>query len=734
MSTIFLGLRRCVPRCKQLRFPPLLFCSCWHNLFFAMLPGGLSSGLLTDLYELTMAAGYVQNRFDARATFELFVRHLPPRRNYLVAAGLEQALDFLENVCFSDEEIAYLRALPFFRQVHSDFFDYLSRFRFNGEVWALPEGTIFFPGEPLLRVTAPISEAQLVETSLLSILHFQTLIASKAARVTTAAAGRPVVEFGSRRAHGVEAGVLAARAAFVGGCQGTSNTYAGYRFGIPVYGTQAHSWIMAHADEAEAFRNFLDVFPEDSILLVDTYDVRAAIEKIIALGRKPGGVRLDSGDVLADSVWARQRLDSAGWSDVRIFVSGDLEEDRIEALLRSGARIDAFGVGTALSTSADAPFIGVIYKLVEVEVAGQVRNTAKFSEEKKTYPGRKQVFRFQGKEAAFSGDIIGLEDETFSGAELLLVPVMRQGRRLAAATHEPGAAAVSARQRFLSSRGRFPAHVLALGAADPPFQVRYSARLEELCEQIRQSIVKTAGTCTPRGNEISPKTIFWEVDAQADFMLPGGRLYVPGAEKIIPNLNRLVEAARQGRVFLISSADAHNPDDLELREWPPHCLKGTPGADLIAEACAPDRLVIPNEGPNEGPNEIPNEKSFALPADVSAHQQVTLQKNTLDVFDNPSTDALIAGLNPAGSPAFDADPEFVVFGVVTECCVRCAADGLLRRGRRVALVTDAIQSLDPNKGREILAGLESRGARLITTAEALALVGVWSPRSAACGE
>src|SRR5215472_13578365 len=215
-----------------------------------MFLSGPFSGLLTDLYELTMAAGYVQNRFEARATFELFVRHLPQRRNYLVAAGLEQALDFLGNVRFSNEDVSYLRALPFFSNVHSDFFDYLSRFQFTGDVSALPEGTIFFPGEPLLRVTA-------------------------------AAGGRPVVEFGSRRAHGMEAGVLAARAAFVGGCEGTSNTFAGRRFGVPVYGTQAHSWIMAHEDEAEAFRNFLDVFPEQSTLLVDTYDVRAALEKII---------------------------------------------------------------------------------------------------------------------------------------------------------------------------------------------------------------------------------------------------------------------------------------------------------------------------------------------------------------------------------------------------------------------------------------------------------------------
>lgn len=457
-----------------------------------MFLGGSFSGLLTDLYELTMAAGYVQNRFEALATFELFVRHLPNRRNYLVAAGLEQALDFLENVSFSSEDVAYLRALPSFRSVHSSFFDYLSRFQFAGDVWALPEGTIFFPGEPLLRVTAPIAEAQLVETGLLSILHFQTLIASKASRVTASAAGRPVVEFGSRRAHGMEAGVLAARAAFIGGCEGTSNTYAGRRFGIPVYGTQAHSWIMAHEDEADAFRDFLNVFPDESTLLVDTYDVHAAIEKIIALERKPGGVRLDSGDVLADSQWVRKRLDSAGLYDVKIFASGELDEERIEILLQSGARLDAFGVGTALSTSSDSPNIGVIYKLVEVDLGDTVRNAAKFSQEKITYPGRKQVFRFADKDRKFSGDVIGLDTESFPGSEPLLVPVMRAGKRIATADEGPLAVMKRGQSRHLSDRAHLPEGILLLRTAEPPFPVRYSERLEELRDQVRQAVVKAA--------------------------------------------------------------------------------------------------------------------------------------------------------------------------------------------------------------------------------------------------
>jgi nicotinate phosphoribosyltransferase len=460
------------------------------------------SGLLTDLYELTMAAGYLQTRFNARATFELFVRNLPPRRSYLVAAGLDQALDFLENVRFTPEEIAYLRRHPAFQRIGRDFFDYLADFRFTGEVWAMSEGTLLFPGEPMLRVTAPIAEAQIVETCLLATLNFQTLVASKAARVVTAAQGRAVIEFGARRAHGIESGVLAARASFIGGCQGTSNVLAGQQFRIPTYGTQAHSWIMAHEDEEEAFRQFLDVFPDHAVLLVDTYDVRAAVEKIIAMRRKPRGVRLDSGDLAADSTWVRRRLDEVGWADVEVFASGDLDEDHIAALIANGARIDAFGVGTALATSADAPTLGVIYKLVEVERGGEVHTAAKFSEAKVTYPGRKQVFRFAGAGGRYTEDLIALEDERFPGAEPLLIEVMAGGKRLLPATDLE-----AARKRCLEALERLPEGVRYAHMAWPSeapgrttlgresaasYPVRYSVRLEELFERVRQRVERAA--------------------------------------------------------------------------------------------------------------------------------------------------------------------------------------------------------------------------------------------------
>lgn len=666
-----------------------------------------TSGLLADLYELTMAAGYVQKRIDVRATFELFVRHLPAGRNYLVAAGLDQALEFLESIHFSTKDVSYICWLPAFRHVEGKFLEFLSNFRFTGDVWALPEGTIFFPGEPLMRVTAPIGEAQLVETSLLSILHLQTLVASKAARVVAAADGRPVVEFGSRRAHGVEAGVLAARAAYIGGCAGTSNAYAGKRFGIPVYGTQAHSWIMAHQDESVAFTNFLDVFPDNATLLVDTYDVRAAVRRIVELGRKPYAIRLDSGDVLTDSRWSRAYLDASGWNDVKVFVSGDLDEYRIAALLRNGACIDSFGVGTALVTSSDAPSLSIIYKLVEIEEGGEVRSALKLSEEKKTYPGRKQVFRFTNDDGTFRNDLIELERELAPDAEPLLIPVMRNGRRLSLVKRDPMAAVKSGQDHFLASVQRLPAHLFSLKDCKEPFPVRYGVHLEQLRDQTTQTISQQISAASKQSHGRSRKMVLWEVDVQNDFMLSEGKLHVPGAEEIIPNIDHLVEACRSGHILLISTADAHSVDDPELGQWPPHCLKGTPGAELMPEAQAPNRLVVPNQ------------LGIPLPENLSSYQQIVLEKNTLDVFDNPNTDALFG--HPDLSPLLgEPNLEFIVFGVATEYCVRVEVEGLLRRGRRVTIVSDAIRALDAAQETRVLEDLRFRGVRVTTTENVLA--------------
>jgi nicotinate phosphoribosyltransferase len=352
------------------------------------------SALNTDLYELTMAAGYfVAGKKDEIATFELSVRRLPKTRNFLLAAGLQQAILYLQNLHFQPEEIEYLRSLAQFKYTPPEFFDYLRQLRFKGDLFGVPEGTPIFANEPIAIVRGPLIEAQLVETYLLSTFAFQTSVASKAARCSIAAQGRPVVEFGSRRAHSPHAGILAARAAFIGGCAGTSNAEAGMHFGIPVFGTAAHSWTMAFQSEEESFRALQRLLGESTVFLIDTYNTVEGARLATKLGRPVWGVRLDSGDLAVLSCDVRKILDSAGLHDAKIFATNDLDEHRLAELLRSGAKIDAFGVGTALATSADAPSVSAVYKLVELKTQGNLHYTAKFSSEKSTLPGAKQIFR-----------------------------------------------------------------------------------------------------------------------------------------------------------------------------------------------------------------------------------------------------------------------------------------------------------------------------------------------------
>ena len=443
-------------------------------------------GLLTDLYELTMAAAYLENNFLPKASFELFVRSLPPERNYLIAAGLEQALDFLESVRFGSSDVDYLRKQPVFARVKDDFFDYLREFRFRGEVWALPEGTPVFGEEPLLRVTAPIIEGQIVETFLLSTITFQTMIASKAARIVEAAQGRSVVEFGTRRAHGPQAGTLAARAAYIGGCVGTSNAEAGRKFGIPIFGTLAHSFVMAYEDEEESFRRFEELFPDHAVLLIDTYDSLAAIDKIIAAGLRPKAVRLDSGDLFELSREVRRKLDAAGLKDTKIFATSDLDEHVITDMLARGAAVDEFGVGTSLATSKDAPALSGVYKLVDVYSANRPTPRAKLSGGKGTYPGCKQIFRFEER-GQYTGDLVAHCTERPQGKSLL-EPVMRDGKRLA-----PSPPAADIRRRAISELAKLPGAVRRL---HKPFRypVRFSNELHTLLENFRSRLTPQVET------------------------------------------------------------------------------------------------------------------------------------------------------------------------------------------------------------------------------------------------
>jgi nicotinate phosphoribosyltransferase len=384
-----------------------------------------------DLYELAMADSYYRHGMNDRATFALFVRSLPPNRSFLVSAGLDTALAYLETLRFSDEGIRYLAGLRLFS---SEFLDYLRGFRFTGDVRAIPEGEIFFPPEPLLEVSGPRIEAQIVETFLLNTLNFQVMVASKAARAVLAARGRGVVDFSPRRDHGADAALKVARAAYLAGCTGTSNVLAGMIYGIPVVGTMAHSYVMSFSDELAAFRAFARDFPTNTVLLIDTYDTLQGAANAITVGREMQergarlrGVRIDSGDLVVQSRAVREALNDAGFSAVQILLSGDLNEYHIAELLEHGAAVDAFGVGTELGTSADAPSIGGVYKLVEDEKGYRI----KLSTGKATLPGRKQVWRRLDAEGEPAGDLVTLHDEEGPPDSVsLLATVMEGGRRL----------------------------------------------------------------------------------------------------------------------------------------------------------------------------------------------------------------------------------------------------------------------------------------------------------------
>ena len=440
--------------------------------------------LMTDLYQLTMVAGYYLNCQDEEATFELFIRSLPANRSYFVAAGLEQAVEFLLHLRFDKQELEFLRGLPVLAHLPDDFFHYLSKFRFKGDLWAVPEGTLVFPNEPILQVRAPLPQAQLVETFLLSVTHVQTLVATKASRVVQAAGEKGVIDFGTRRAHGPEAGVLAARASFIGGCIGTSNVYAAKDFGIPAYGTAAHSWTLAFDSEKEAFERYHAAFPDSTILLIDTYDTMQGLRNALPIGRKLKGVRLDSGDLLALSREVRRTLDEAGLGDTRILASGDLDEYKVHALMQASAPIDFFGVGTEMVTSRDQPALGAVYKLVERKEADKVSYRAKFSENKETYPGRKQVWRTMDKQGAYLEDEITLAEEQRAGSSsCLVIPILERGRL------RYGFPSLSeARQHALQELERLPLRYRRLESAET-YPVAWSNALERHFEQMRKESV-----------------------------------------------------------------------------------------------------------------------------------------------------------------------------------------------------------------------------------------------------
>jgi nicotinate phosphoribosyltransferase len=450
-----------------------------------------SSALLTDLYQINMIQAYLDHGITETAVFELFVRNLPARRGFLVAAGLEQALQYLESLRFSPAEIEWLKNTGRFG---TNLIDYLAAFRFSGDVHAMPEGTVFFANEPILRVTAPLPQAQFIESRLINILHYQTLIAAKAARSVLAAPNKVLVDFGLRRAHGAEAGLLAARASYLVGFGGTATVLAGEQFGIPIYGTMAHSFIESFDNESAAFAAFAQSRPDNLVLLIDTYDTEAAARKVVALAPKlkqagiiVRAVRLDSGDLVALSRSVRAILDAGGLRDVTIFASGGLDEDQLAVFAREHAPIDGLGIGTSLTTSSDVPSLDVVYKLQEY--AGVARR--KRSANKATWPGRKQVWRRYGADGRMAGDTLALEIAANAGGaggdgEPLVQLVMQNGRRL-----HPPPSLEDIRRRAKRELERLPERLRRLEAG-APYPVAVTAELAELAAEVDRRMLTRA--------------------------------------------------------------------------------------------------------------------------------------------------------------------------------------------------------------------------------------------------
>jgi nicotinate phosphoribosyltransferase len=419
--------------------------------------GLCDSPQLTDLYQLTMLQSYLDQNMQDEAVFEFFVRKIPENRNFLIAAGLEQLLEFLQRATFSEQELNYLARSGFFKP---NLIDYLAQFRFSGAVLAMAEGTACFSNEPLLRITAPLPEAQLIETRLINLMQLPILVATKAARCRLAAPDKLLVDFGLRRAHGAEAGLLAARACYLGGFDGTSNVLAGQRYDIPIMGTMAHSFIQAHDAEAEAFRHFAASQPDNLVLLIDTYDtargarrVARLADEIAAQGLKIKAVRIDSGELGDEARRVREILDEAGHPEIGIFASSSVDEYLIQNLIKRGVPIDGYGIGTSLTTSEDAPFLNCAYKLQEY--AGVPRR--KCSSGKATWPGRKQLYRYLDGSGLLRYDRLCTEDEPVSAGMALLEPVMQNGRRL-----NPAEPLAEIRQRVQRELNRLPAQLCDL--------------------------------------------------------------------------------------------------------------------------------------------------------------------------------------------------------------------------------------------------------------------------------
>ena len=623
----------------------------------------MSKSLLIDLYELTMAQVYFKQKRKTLATFDLFIRS--PKRPFYVACGIDDALQYLdlEELKFTKEDIDYLKNLALFED---DFLDYLKEFKFQGDIWTVEEPEIVFFQEPILRVSGSLIETQIVESVLLNKINLGTTLATKSARVILTSKGRSVYDFSLRRTQGIDASLAAAKCSYITGAKGTSNVLAGFLYKIPVVGTMAHSFIMSFDKETDSFLAFASQFPTRSILLVDTYDVKKGIDSAIRVARflkRRGfdllGIRLDSGNLVEDAKYARKILDENGLIDTLIFASGNLDEYKIKKMVKENAPIDAFGVGTNMGCSSDNPYTDVIYKLVEIKERGKnFIPTMKLSEGKVTLPARKQVFRIFDKNGTMEKDIIGLEKEKINGKKLLK-KLMDKGKRISKEK-----SCQEKQEIFLKKIKTLPP---SLKEIDTNYQypILISNELASLAERVKKQIKK----------RFSPKVIFMDIDTQYDFLNKKGALYVKDSEDIIPNLKKMINFAKRNKILVISSQDTHRKDDPEFEQFIPHCIKKSWGHKKLKETLLKKHKILTFR-------KIYSKKDLEF--FIQNYEQIILEKNVLNLFANPNTVNLLETIFPE---------QIVIFGVVTEYCVKEAIEGLIKMGFSVVVVEDAIKEV-----------------------------------------
>jgi len=641
------------------------------------------SGLKVDLYQLTMGQCYFFDRPGVWATFEVFIRQKRKNRPFYIACGIQKTLETIANFKFSQQDINYLKNLGIFRR---DFLHYLKRFKFTGYIWSVDEGEIIFPEEPIFRVIAPIIEGQIVESMVLNTINLYTTLATKSARVVLVSGSKNIFDFSLRRTQGIEASLAAAYTSYLCGVKATSNVLAGKLYGIPVIGTMAHSFVQSYPDEYKSFLSFARNFPKNTLLLIDTFDIPEGLNNTLKIARflkREGyhllGVRIDSGNLAEEARKARRFLDRKGAKDVKVILSGNLDEYKIKEIVRKKVPVDGFGVGTLMGTSADLPYTDVIYKLTEVSSSqGKFNPMMKLSSHKHVFPGRKQIYRLYGKDKMMRRDIVGMDRERKWFEGLLRLRVDR-GQIVS-----PIEDIEVLRKRVDRRIKELPDYLKKLHI-EKSYPVQFSKEVKKVFYQTKRNILER--------QKSSGDIVFFDVDTQNDFMQKRGKLYVKGSEKIIPNIRKLTRLAQRKNIKIFSSADAHPSRHKEFAVFGPHCIKNTSGQQKIRGSMLDRCKVVSYK------SLLSSDDAFKI---FLEYPQIIFEKNDLDVFTNPNVDKFLKFINKA-----------FVYGVVTEFCVKCAIEGLLARGIEIFLINDAIKEIDRHKAIQLITRWKKRGVKIV---------------------